>query len=114
MNALKLRYYQVIYEIAKYYLFKNEINTSFNFLEYGIYKESKECLQYVNMALGNSTDLYSYLLKIPFTNKLIEEEKSKLFPRVIQENINKDIFFKIFGSVSFIAGSSNELIELYG
>uniref|UniRef100_A0A6C0AEY1 Tetratricopeptide repeat protein n=1 Tax=viral metagenome TaxID=1070528 RepID=A0A6C0AEY1_9ZZZZ len=114
MNALKLRYYPVIFEIAKYYIFKNEINTAFKFLEYGIYKESKECLQYVNMALENSTYVYSYLLKIPFTNKLIEEEKSKLFPRVIQENINKDIFFKIFGSVSFIAGSSNELIKLYG
>uniref|UniRef100_A0A6C0AES3 Uncharacterized protein n=1 Tax=viral metagenome TaxID=1070528 RepID=A0A6C0AES3_9ZZZZ len=86
----------------------------FKFLKYGLYKECNDCLDILNSIL-DSTHLYLYFIKLDFTNALIEEEKTKISHRVLQEVINQNREnLLVIGECCYVPGSSKELIELYG
>lgn len=112
--------YFVIYKIALHYFEINDKTTSFQYFEYGIYKGCKKSLYQLEFYFQNTQMLYIYLLKLPFTNSLIQNKIRELNPRIIECDINylrdKKIIH-VFDDSSkeyFIGGSSITLIDLYG
>ena len=118
ISALEMKEYQAINNIILYYMEENLTIETFAYIEYGIYKEFKSSLKILEAMFTNPTDLYLYLIKLPFNNKLIGDKVKELTPLLDQTIIDQRR-----GSVGLmitekneilIGGISRELIEKYG
>uniref|UniRef100_A0A6C0AFU1 Tetratricopeptide repeat protein n=1 Tax=viral metagenome TaxID=1070528 RepID=A0A6C0AFU1_9ZZZZ len=111
-NALKLKYYPVIILIVLHLLEIKDFTPMSKFLEYGIYKECDDFMKILNKFIP------SYLLRLPFTSKLIQDKKAEIFHRVIESEINEDrdktLIIQLSENFFIIPGSSKELIGIYG
>lgn len=129
-----------IFMISTIYYDKCDFFNSLKWLEYGIYKSDKECMDFFHTHIfENSTLFYEYLLLLPFTNESIENKKRELSPSVDQDKIDflrelrfllrktnpelANAFIKLepkhnlemkIQTVPYNIGSSVELIEIYG
>ena len=103
-----------IYLCSLYFLENDQVE-GYKYLEYGIYKESTDCLNYIKEIMS-ITDLYMYFLHLPFTNLMIENEKSKILSGVIQEKVDdqRDSTYAIETKNGlYVLGGSVELITMY-
>ena len=95
----------------------NNLEETVKWIEYGIYKQSKDCLDLLEELLKDSTMFYWILLSLPFTNDVIENKKRQILPRINNDIISSyrdnNPILLIGGITPYIPGCSKELIEKF-
>lgn len=87
-EAIELNFIPAIFLIGKYYFCNGEYHNSIKYLELGISKECKKCLEIMPTLFGDTTTFYIYLMQLSFTNNMIQQKMRELNSRVDLQKIN--------------------------
>lgn len=119
-KVLSHKKYDVIIRIVYHYVVNGQSSDALLFIQYGLYKQIKECLKFLSVYLGNDrTSEFLYISRLKFTNPMLEERYKELFSHVnhdeIIENRNKLMLLQDEdGTIYTPENDISHLIELYG
>jgi tetratricopeptide (TPR) repeat protein len=87
-EAIELNNIPAIFLIAKYYLSNGDQNNCIKYLELGISKECKKCLEVMQAMIRDTKMFYKYLMELQFTNNMVQQKIRDINSRINQEEID--------------------------